>query len=81
MNEENLRRYMPHLAASLAGPNTKNIIKSIKSPDVEYDNIKDIIRDQPSTRHVRNYYRMVVDKIINEKNIEREEFLDNFDQN
>lgn len=86
MNEENIRKYMPHLASQiLSGKDnpSKSSVK-LKYPQVideEYTDINDIINDKPSIRHVRNYYRNIVARIMNEKEEQDLEFLNNFNEN
>ena len=69
-NMENLAKFMPEvLGRQPPGRNVKT----------QCETINDIIDECPKTNIVRNYYRGMIDKMIDENREKEESFLNNFD--
>jgi len=82
VNEDNLRKYMPHLFAAPQqckvevptgqGPKSKKILVTLT--------VKDIIALKPKPKDVRQYYRCKIEDIMRKKDEQEDKELDELEK-
>lgn len=77
MNLDNLKLYAPEVYAKLYGAPNYNSGIAIKSNEAIPKTIQELIAKKPSTKIVREYYRNMINKIVDIKIKEEDESLNN----